>query len=102
MKVKVPLMRANGNFKLIDTKTYKAVSLPTKEGGSFIIALPKANSSLDKVEAEIVKSGRSLDAFVDTLKKAKSEDFDVLIPRLSIQIIHEWSTPSNKVKSLPM
>ena len=98
-KLKVPLMKVTGSFKLFNTKTYKAVELPTAAGGVFIIALPKDENSLSTVESEIVKNGRSLDAFIETVRSSKPEEnFNVMIPRLSIQIIHEWSTPSNKAK----
>ena len=92
-------MKGTGSFKIISTKTYKAIELPTAVGGVFIIAIPKEENSLSKVESEIVKNGRTLDAFIETIRSAKQEEnFNVMIPRLSIQIIHEWSTPSNKVK----
>lgn len=94
-------MKGSGSFKLISTNSYRAVALPTEAGGLFIIALPKDGKSFDAVEIEIVRNGRSLDAFIETIRKAKPVDnFNVLIPRLSIQIVHEWSTPSNKVKKL--
>ena len=91
-------MKAFGDFKLIQTETYTAISLPTEENGSFIVALPNDNNNLASVEAEIIKNGQSIDAFVEAVNSAeKTKEYTVLLPKLSIQIIHEWSTPSNKV-----
>ena len=97
-KLKVQLMKAFGDFKLIQTETYTAISLPTEENGSFIVALPNDNNDLASVEAEIIKNGQSIDAFVEAVNSAnQTKEYTVLLPKLSIQIIHEWSTPSNKV-----
>ena len=94
-------MKASGNFKVIENKFFGAVALPTEKGGSFIIALPKEKISLSMVEAAIIKSGRTLETFVETVSNSTpQENIHVLIPRLSIQIIHEWSTPSTKVMGL--
>ena len=91
-------MKAYGDFKIIKTETYSAISLPTEEGGSFIVALPNDKIHLALVEGEIINNGQSIDAFVEAVNSAKvSKDYTVLLPKLSIQIIHEWSTPSNKV-----
>ena len=99
MKIKIPLMKAVGDFKLIKSEKYTAISLPTEEGGSFIVALPNDKNSLSSVENEIIKANaRSIDAFIEAVNSANSEkEYTVLLPRLSIQIIHEWSTPSNRV-----
>ena len=92
-------MKGSGNFKQVNTKTYKAIEIPTRANGSFIIALPKDENTMSTIESEIVKNGRSLQAFIETVRNAKQEEnYYVMIPRLSVQIIHEWSTPSNKVK----
>ena len=97
-KLKVQLMKAFGDFKLIQTEKYSAISLPTEENGSFVVALPNDNIDLASVEAEIIKNGQSIDAFVEAVNSAeKTKEYTVLLPKLSIQIIHEWSTPSNKV-----
>ena len=91
-------MKGSGKFKTIDTKTYEAVAIPTEEGGSFIIALPKDKSTLADIESDIVKSGLSINMFVEAVITSKTEEnVDVMIPRLNIQIVHEWSTPSNRV-----
>ena len=91
-------MKAFGDFKLIQTEKYSAISLPTEENGSFVVALPNDNIDLASVEAEIIKNGQSIDAFVEAVNSAeKTKEYTVLLPKLSIQIIHEWSTPSNKV-----
>ena len=91
-------MKAVGDFKLIKSEKYSAISLPTEEGGSFIVALPNDKNSMSSVETEIIKNGRSIDAFIEAVNSAKPEkEYTVLLPRLSIQIIHEWSTPSNRV-----
>ena len=99
MKIKIPLMKAVGDFKLIKSEKYTAISLPTEEGGSFIVALPTDKNSLSSVENEIIKANaRSIDAFIEAVNSANPEkEYTVLLPRLSIQIIHEWSTPSNRV-----
>ena len=94
-------MSTSGKFKTIDTKVYQAVALPTSEGGIFIVALPKEKDDLNKVEDEIVKTGRSLHTFVEEVMNTKTEvDMDVILPRLNIQIVHDWSTPSDKVDFL--
>ena len=91
-------MSTSGKFKTIDTNVYQAVALPTSEGGLFIVALPKEKYDINKVEDDIVKTGRSLHTFVETVMNTKTEaDMDVILPRLNIQIVHDWSTPSNKV-----
>ena len=91
-------MNAYGSFKWMDNKIYEAISIPTENGGSFIIALPKDKIALSKVEAAIVKTGRTLATFVETmLNSTLQENLHVTVPRLSLQIIHEWSTPSNRV-----
>ena len=91
-------MKAFGDFKLIKSDKYSAISLPTEEGGSFVVALPNDNIDLASVEAEIIKNGQSIDAFIEAVNSAeKTKEYTVLLPKLSIQIIHEWSTPSNKV-----
>ena len=91
-------MKAVGDFKLIKSEKYSAISLPTEENGSFVVALPNDNIDLASVEAEIIKNGQSIDAFVEAVNSAeKTKEYTVLLPKLSIQIIHEWSTPSNKV-----
>ena len=97
--MKVPLMKGSGNFKQVNTKTYRAIEIPTRANGSFIIALPKNESTLSTIENEIVKNGLALQTFIEAVRNAKQEEnYNVMIPRLSVQIIHEWSTPSNKVK----
>ena len=85
-------------YSLLFLKVYQAVALPTSEGGIFIVALPKEEDDLNKVEDEIVKTGRSLHTFVEEVMNTKTEvDMDVILPRLNIQIVHDWSTPSDKV-----
>ena len=92
-------MSGSGMFNTISTKLYDAVALPTVEGGSFIIALPKAKIELSMVEAEIVKSGHELASFVERLSNSTpQEDVTIMLPRLNIQITHEWGTPSNRVE----
>ena len=94
-------MKGSGKFKTIDTKSYEAVALPTEDGSSFIIALPKDKNSLSDIESEIVKSGISMNMFVEAILTSKTEeDVNVMIPRLGIQIVHEWSTPSSRVSLL--
>ena len=91
-------MSTSGKFKTIDAKVYQAVALPTSEGGLFIVALPNEKDDINKVEDEIVKTGRSLHTFVETMMNTKTEaDMNVILPRLNIQIVHDWSTPSDKV-----
>ena len=91
-------MSTSGKFKTIDAKVYQAVALPTSEGGLFIVVLPKEKDDINKVEDEIVKTGRSLHTFVETVMNTKTEeDMNVILPRLKIQIVHDWSTPSDKV-----
>ena len=91
-------MKATGDFKIIKSEKYSAISIPTKEDGSFIVALPNEKNSLVAVENEIVKNGQSVDAFIEAINSAKVvKEYTVLLPKLSIQIIHEWSTPSNRV-----
>ena len=92
------MMSGSGMFNTISTKLYDAVALPTVEGGSFIIALPKDKIDLNTVEAEIVKSGHKLACFVEMLLNSTSkEEVTIMLPRLTIQITHEWGTPSNRV-----
>ena len=96
--MKMPMMRGSGMFNIIGTKLYDAVALPTVEGGSFIIALPKDKIELSMVEAEIVKSRHTLASFVEMLSNSTpGEDVTVMLPKLNIQITHEWSTPSSRV-----
>ena len=91
-------MSTSGKFKTIDAKFYQAVALPTSEGGLFIVVLPKEKDDINKIEDEIVKTGRSLHTFVETVMNTKTEeDMNVILPRLNIQIVHDWSTPSDKV-----
>ena len=91
-------MKATGDSKIIKSEKYSAISIPTKEEGSFIVALPNEKNSLVSVENEIVKNGQSVDAFIEAINSAKVvKEYTVLLPKLSIQIIHEWSTPSNRV-----
>ena len=92
------MMRGSGMFKTISTNLYDAVALPTVEGGSFIIALPKDKIELSTVEADIVNSGHKLASFVEMLSNSTpQEDVKIMLPRLNNQITHEWGTPSNRV-----
>ena len=91
-------MFGSGEFNFFESEKYEAVALPTLGGGSFIIALPTKGNELATVESEIAKSGTKLLAFVESLTNStEKKQVDIRLPRLTIQITHEWSTPSNRV-----
>ena len=73
-------MKASGTFKVIENKFFGAVALPTEKGGSFIIALPKEKISLSLVEAAIIKSGRTLETFVETVSNHSKKKVKTLNP----------------------
>ena len=91
-------MTTFGRFELLETLIYTAVALPTESDGSFIVVLPKPSVNLDKVEKDVVKSGQNLESFILNFAQATpKKPVRVILPRLKIQVTHEWSTPSNKV-----
>ena len=95
--VKIPMMTCVEHLHYLNVDTYSAVALPLAEGlreAFFIVVVPKAN--LTDVEMEIFGSGTLLHSFLENVRSSHPRLIRMSLPRLTLQITHEWATRTNE------
>ena len=99
--VLIPMMSTHGAFKMMETDFYRALALPTQSEGAFIVILPKNDRTLNDVEMTMMTNGVDLDKFIQNLNNdGQVKSLTVKIPRLNIQITHEWSSSAKKTMTI--
>ncbi len=94
------MMTGTEKIHYLDVKSYSAAAIPLAEGlkkAFFIVVLPKSNNeNLTDVESEIFGSGTLLHSFLENVHTAEERLVQISLPRLTIQVTHEWGSPDNK------